>query len=69
MVPHDVYVREAYHNGTDLIVKKDDNEYYKLVLEKDYYEFRNDNEIHYDNITNDTTLINERGYKDGEYSV
>lgn len=69
MVPHDVYVREAYHNGTDLIVKKDDNEYYKLVLEKDYYEFRNDNEIYYDNITNDTTLINERGYKDGEYSV
>lgn len=67
LVPQDVFVSEAYHNGTNLIVKKD-NEYHTLNFEKDYYEFRNDNSIQYDGYNKNITLLDERGYTDGDYS-
>lgn len=68
MTPFDVYVKSAYHNGQDVIVMKEDG-LHKLIITKDYYEFIDDNHIQYDNFTNNTTLIDERGYKDGEYTV
>ena len=68
MTPFDVYVKSAYHNGQDVIVMKEDG-LHKLIITKDYYEFIDDYHIQYDNFTDSTTLIDERGYKDGEYTV
>jgi len=66
--PHDVYVKSAFHNGNDIIVEKEDG-YHKLIVEKDYYEFRDDNSIQYDNLDSSITLLDEKGYKDGEYII
>ena len=68
MEPYDIYIKEAFHNGTDIIVRKEDG-LHKLIITKDYYEFVNDNSLQYDGLDNSTVLINERGYEDGEYSV
>lgn len=61
-----VVVDKLYHNGNSLvgIVGK---QLFKLNLEKDYYEFNNDNSISYDNYNSNTTLLNIKGQLDGEY--